>query len=150
MQGDHQAGPARVNPQLSGSTMHYQGPELSFSSGVDLTNSIPHADGSNFQHRPYSSHPHPPPPLPPPPQHQYSFTEPAHHMKSRRDAPSYSHRSHYVPNFDVRGFHDNHERMRQAPYENRDNWRYPPSSSYGEAFYRHECFIYMHAHTDAF
>ncbi|XP_010497016.2 PREDICTED: protein HUA2-LIKE 2-like isoform X1 [Camelina sativa] len=52
-------------------------------------------------------------------------------MKSRRDAPSYSHRSHYVPNFDERNFHDNHERMRHAPYENRDNWRYPPSSSYG-------------------
>ncbi|XP_010507809.1 PREDICTED: protein HUA2-LIKE 2 [Camelina sativa] len=132
MHGDHQAGPPMMNPQLSGSMMHYQGPELSYSSGVDHMNSIPQADGSNFQHRPYPSHPHPHiPPPPPPPQHQYSFTEPGHHMKSRKDAPSYSHRSHYVPNFDERNFHDNHERMRHAPYENRDNWRYPPSSSYG-------------------
>ncbi|KAG7531101.1 PWWP domain [Arabidopsis suecica] len=133
MHGDHQAGPLRMNPPQSGSTMHYQGPESSYSSGVQLTNSIPQTDGSNFQHMPYPSHPQPPPP-PPPPQHQYSFTEPGHLLKSRRDAPSYSHRSHYVPNFDERNFHDNHERMRHAPYDNRDNWRYQPSSSYGSRY----------------
>ncbi|EOA28436.1 hypothetical protein CARUB_v10024644mg [Capsella rubella] len=133
MHGDHRAGPPMMNPQLSGSTMHYQGPDLSYNSGVDLTNSIQHPDGSNFQHGPYPSHPHPPP-APPPPQHQYSFSEPGHHMKSRRDAPSYSHRSHYVPNYDERNFHDNPERMRHVPYENRDNWRYPPSSSYGSRY----------------
>ncbi|XP_024010881.1 protein HUA2-LIKE 2 isoform X2 [Eutrema salsugineum] len=131
MHGDHQAGLPRMNPPLPGNTMHYQGQESSYSSGVQLTNSMPQADGSNFQHRPYTSHPHPPPP---PPQHQYSYTEPDHHMKSRRDGPSYSHRSQYVPNFDERNFHDNHERMRHASYENRDNWRYPPSSSYGSRY----------------
>ncbi|CAA7044173.1 unnamed protein product [Microthlaspi erraticum] len=135
MHVDHQACPPRMNPPLPGNTMHYQGPESSYSSGVQLPNSMPQADGSNFQHRPYPSHPHPPPP---PPQHQYSYTEPGHHMKSRRDGPSYSHRSHYVPSFDERNFHDNHdhERMRHAPYENRDNWRYQPSSSssYGSRY----------------
>uniref|UniRef100_A0A1J3ETN8 HUA2-like protein 3 n=3 Tax=Noccaea caerulescens TaxID=107243 RepID=A0A1J3ETN8_NOCCA len=135
MHVDHQACPPRMNPPLPGNTMHYQGPESSYSSGVQLPNSMPQADGSNFQHRPYPSHPHPPPP--PPPQHQYSYTEPGHHMKSRRDGPSYSHRSHYVPNFDERNFHDNHdhERMRHAPYENRDNWRYQPSSSSSSSSY---------------
>ncbi|KFK37564.1 hypothetical protein AALP_AA4G273100 [Arabis alpina] len=129
--GNHQAGPGRMNLPMPGNTMHYQGPESSYSSVVQLTNSMPQADGSNFQHRPHPSHPRPPPP---PSQHQYSYTEPGHNINSCRDGPSYSHRSHYVPNFDERNFHDNHERMRHAPFENRDNWRYPPPFSYGSRY----------------
>ncbi|CAH2057587.1 unnamed protein product [Thlaspi arvense] len=77
---------SKMNPPLAGNTMHYQGQESSYSSGVQLTNSMPQADGSNFQPRPYPSHPHPPPP---PPQHQYSYTELDHHTKSRRDGSRY-------------------------------------------------------------
>ncbi|XP_010413203.1 PREDICTED: protein HUA2-LIKE 3-like [Camelina sativa] len=119
MHGNYQAGPPRMNPP-----MHYGSPESSYSS-----RSLSRGEGSNFQHRPYpSSHP------PPPPSHHYSYMEPDHHIKSRREGPSYPHRSHYTPEFDERNYHDSHERMRPAPCEDRDNWRYHPPSSHGPRY----------------
>ncbi|XP_019056720.1 PREDICTED: protein HUA2-LIKE 2-like [Tarenaya hassleriana] len=141
MHGDHQAGHPRMNPSMPTNTMHYQGPESSYSSSrIPPTNSVPQGEGSNFQHnRPFTPHPPPCPPPPPLPPHQYSYMHPGHHLKSRRDGTQYSHRSHYTPSFDERNFHDNHERMRPAPYDNRDNWRYPPPSSYGPRYHdRHK------------
>ncbi|CAN8280426.1 unnamed protein product [Cochlearia groenlandica] len=123
MHGDHQFGPPKMNPP-----MHYRSPESSYSSRVTR------GEGSNFQHRPYpSSHP------PPPPSHHYSYMEPDHHIKSRREGPSYPHRSHYTPDFEERMYHEGHERMRHAPCENRDNWRHHPPSSHGPRYHeRHK------------
>ncbi|VVB06689.1 unnamed protein product [Arabis nemorensis] len=130
MHGDHLAGPSR-NSQ----PMHYQSPESSYSSHVSLSKSMPRGESSNFQYRPYPSS-HPPPPPPP---HHYSYVEPDHHVRSRRDGPSYPHRSHYTPDFDERDYRNSHERMRPAPSENRENWRYHPSTSYGPRYNdRHE------------
>ncbi|EOA25934.1 hypothetical protein CARUB_v10019315mg [Capsella rubella] len=122
MQGNYQAGPPRMNPP-----MHFGSPETSYNSRLSLSKSMPRGESSNFQHRHYpSSHP------PPPPSHHYSYIEPDHHIKSRRDGQSYPHRSHYTPEFDERNYH---ERMRPAPYENRDNWRYHPPSSHGPRYH---------------
>ncbi|KFK35477.1 hypothetical protein AALP_AA5G289200 [Arabis alpina] len=129
MHGDHLAGPPRISQP-----MHYRSPESSYSSRASLSKSMPHAEDSNFQYRPYpSSHPQPPPP------HHYLYVEPDHHVKSRRDGPSYPHRSHYNPDFDERDYRNSHERMRPAPCEDRENWRYHPSSSYGPRYHdRHK------------
>ncbi|CAL9245314.1 unnamed protein product [Arabidopsis halleri] len=129
MHGDYQAGPPRMNPP-----MHYGSPESSYSSRVSLSKSMLRGEGSNFQHRPYpSSH------LPPPPSHHYSYMEQDHHIKSRREGPSYPHRSHYTLEFDERNYQDSYERMRPAPCENRDNWRYHPPSSHGPRYHdRHK------------
>ncbi|KAL1197879.1 Protein HUA2-LIKE 3 [Cardamine amara subsp. amara] len=129
MNGDHQAGPSRMNPP-----MHYRSPEPSYSSRVSLSKSMPCGENSNFQHRPYpSSHP------PPPPSHQYSYMEPKHHIKSRREGPPRPHRSHYTQDYDERNYYDSHERMRPAPPVNRDNWKYHPPSSHGPQYHdRHK------------
>ncbi|KAG7629506.1 Protein HUA2-LIKE 3 [Arabidopsis thaliana] len=130
MQGDYHAGPPRMNPP-----MHYGSPEPSYSSRVSLSKSMPRGEGSNFQHRPYPSS-HPPPP---PPSHHYSYMEPDHHIKSRREGLSYPHRSHYTLEFDERNYQDSYERMRPEPCENRDNWRYHPPSSHGPRYHdRHK------------
>ncbi|KAL1197637.1 Protein HUA2-LIKE 3 [Cardamine amara subsp. amara] len=129
MNGDLQAGPSRMNP-----SMHYGSPEPSYSSRVSLSKSMPCEENSNFQHRPYpSSHP------PPPPSHHYSYMEPDHHIKSRREGPSHPHRSLYTPDYDERNYYDSHERMRPAPFVNRENWRYHPPSAHGPQYHdRHK------------
>ncbi|KAL0724500.1 hypothetical protein Bca4012_039099 [Brassica carinata] len=122
MHGDHQADIPRMNPP-----MHYRSPESSYSSRASLSKSMPHGEDSNFQHRPY--------PPPPPSHHYYSYMEPDHHRKPRREGPSYPHRSHYTPDFEERNYQDGHERMRPAPCESRDNWRYHPPYSHGPRYH---------------
>ncbi|CAH2063006.1 unnamed protein product [Thlaspi arvense] len=125
MHGDHQAGLPRMNPP-----MHYRSPESSYSSRASWSKSMPRGEDSSFQHRPYP---------PPPPSHHYSYMEPDHHIKQRREASSYPHRSHYAPDIDERNYHDSHERVRPAPCESRDNWRYHPGSSHGPRYHdRHK------------
>ncbi|KAJ4884836.1 HUA2-like protein 2 [Raphanus sativus] len=123
MHGDHQTDIPRMNPL----PVHYRSPESSYSSRASLSKSMAHGEDSNFQHGPY--------PPPPPSHHYYSYMEPDHHRKPRREAPSYPHRSHYTPDFEERNYHDGHERMRPAPCESRDNWRYHPPYSHGGSRY---------------
>ncbi|CAH8378851.1 unnamed protein product [Eruca vesicaria subsp. sativa] len=140
MHGDHQADIPRMNPP-----MHYRSPESSYSSRASLSKSMLHGEASNFQHRPYPSA-HPPPP---PSDHYYSYMEPDHHRKPRREGPSYPHRSHYTPDFEERNYHDGHERMRPAPCESRDNWRYHAPYSHGPRYHdRYQSSSYSGHHRD--
>ncbi|XP_006402313.2 protein HUA2-LIKE 3 isoform X1 [Eutrema salsugineum] len=139
MHGDQQTGLPRMNPP-----MQYRSPESSYSSRASLSKSMPRGgEGCNFQHRPYPS-PHPQPP----PSHHYSYMEPDHHIKPRREGPSYPHRSYYTPDFEERNYYDSRERTRPAPCENQDNWRYHTPSSHGPRYHdRHKGFYQSSSHS---
>ncbi|KAJ0256753.1 Protein HUA2-LIKE 3 [Hirschfeldia incana] len=123
MHGDHQNDIPRMNPP----PVHYRSPESSYCSRASLSKGMAHGEDSNFQHVPY--------PPPPPSHHYYSYMEPDHHRKPRREGPSYPHRSHYTPDFEERNYHGGHERMRPAPCESRDNWRYHQPYSHGPRYH---------------
>ncbi|KAF3436329.1 hypothetical protein FNV43_RR23421 [Rhamnella rubrinervis] len=96
----------------------------SFSSfSVHSARNVPQSDGVNFHNKGYPLRPpHPPP------SDQFSYVQGDQHFKPRREAappPSYSNRFHYAHNGDRENYYDNHERMKPAPYEHRDNWRKP-------------------------
>lgn len=80
--------------------------------------------GPNFHNKGY---PLRPPPLPP--SNQFSYVQEDHHFKHRREdapPPPYSNRHHFVQNWDRENFYNNHERMKHAPHEHHDSWRFPP------------------------
>lgn len=87
--------------------------------------------GPNYHNKGY--------PLRPPhpsPSNQFSYVR-GEHFKGRREAgppPSYSNRHHFVQNWDRENFYNNHERIKQAPHELHDSWRFPPHSFSGEFF----------------
>ncbi|WCJ21497.1 Tudor/PWWP/MBT domain-containing protein [Euphorbia peplus] len=126
---------SRTNPSIYNGAHHHasecremQPPcdsiNSSFSSyPVHPVNNVQHTDAPNFHHKPYP----PRPPQPPPPSNQFSYVQAAPPVKSRRETspPSYQQRFHSSYNGDGGTFYNNHERMRPAPYEPGDGWRYP-------------------------
>ncbi|XP_038683599.1 protein HUA2-LIKE 2-like isoform X2 [Tripterygium wilfordii] len=134
----HQSVPLRLNSSIP-SSMHYHAPKSRDhqipaqdldSTGIHVrsANNLP-SDTSSLHHKA-----EPPRPPHPAPSNQFSYFQNGQHMKSRRDdpPPSYPHRSHSARNFD-RGnfyndggnFYNEHERIKPAPYEIGDSWRFP-------------------------
>ncbi|KAL1331499.1 hypothetical protein HN51_048760 [Arachis hypogaea] len=73
-----------------------------------------------------------------PPQHvpsnQFSFVHGEQHVKHhhQRDFPppsAYSNRSHFMQNMERDNLYNNHERMKQPPYDYREGWDVPPPYS---------------------
>lgn len=100
----------------------------------DIQRQMPESyPGRNFHNKNYPLRPpHPPP------SNQFPFArEP--HFKPRREGfppPSHSNRYQAEQNWDRENFYNNHERMKLAPHEPDDSWRYPPHSFSGKFFYR--------------
>ncbi|KAF2314899.1 hypothetical protein GH714_037109 [Hevea brasiliensis] len=125
--GQQPAAP-RINPSMSNG-VHYHATEcrdqmqMQHCESTISVSSYPvhpmHSDGPNF-HKAYPPRPHPPP------SNQFSYVQAGQHVKSRRDTPPpYHHRFHSSHNADGGNFYNNHERMRPAPYELNERWRYP-------------------------
>ncbi|EXB39341.1 hypothetical protein L484_025036 [Morus notabilis] len=87
--------------------------------------------GPNFHNKGYPLRPpHPPP------SNQFSYVR-EEQFKPRREGappPPYSNRHHFVQNWDRENFYNNHERMKQAPHEHHDGWRFPPHSFSGPPY----------------
>ncbi|XP_022758176.1 protein HUA2-LIKE 2-like isoform X1 [Durio zibethinus] len=127
----------RINSTMCTNTVPYHWPEsrdlpvpvqvsncnTSFNSyPVRPVNNMQQPDGPNFHHNAY-----PPRPTYPAPSNQFSYVNPGQHMNSMRDAPPppYSNR-YYSLNMDGGTYYNSHERMKQAPNELRESWRFPP------------------------
>ncbi|XVF32624.1 hypothetical protein REPUB_Repub17cG0098300 [Reevesia pubescens] len=127
----------RIDSTMCTNTVPYHGPEsrdlpvpmqvsdcnTSFNSyPVRPVNNIQQPDGPNFHHNPY-----PPQPPHPAPSNQFSYVNSGQHMNSMRDAPPppYANR-YYSPNIDGGNYYNSHERMKLAPNEPRESWRFPP------------------------
>ncbi|KAJ0052661.1 hypothetical protein Pint_03373 [Pistacia integerrima] len=95
------------------------------------SNNVQQADSPRFHHKPY-------PPLPPhaPPSNQFSYVQSGQNVKSRREPPppSHSHRYHSLPH-DGGNYYNNHDRMKSAPYELQENWRFPAPSFSGPRYH---------------
>lgn len=91
---------------------------------------IPQNDGANFHNKGY--------PLRPPhapPSNQFSYVKGDHHVKPRREVPPpYHNRFDYMQNGDREHYYNNHERMKPAPYEPRESWRFPAHSYSGPRY----------------
>ncbi|KDP21494.1 hypothetical protein JCGZ_21965 [Jatropha curcas] len=119
----------RINPSSMSNGVHYHATEcrdeMQICDSTSSFSSYPvhpvHTDGSTFHHKAY-------PPRPPHrhPPNQFSYVQSGQHVKSRREnPPPYEHRYHPSHNGDGGNFYYNHERMRPAPYEPSESWRYP-------------------------
>lgn len=90
---------------------------------------IPQTDGPTFHGKGY--------PLRPPhapPSNQFSYVKGDHHVKPRREVPPpYHNRFDFMQNGDREHYYNNHERMKPAPYEPRENWRFPAHSYSGNS-----------------
>ncbi|XVF21811.1 hypothetical protein REPUB_Repub12eG0122100 [Reevesia pubescens] len=126
----------RINSTMCTNTAPYHGPEsrdlpvpmqvsdcnTSFNSyPVRPMNNIQQPDGPNFHHNAY-----PPRPPHPAPSNQFSYVNSGQHINSMRDAPPppYSNR-YYSPNMDGGNYYNSHGRMKMAPNEPRESWRFP-------------------------
>ncbi|KAL6217372.1 hypothetical protein ACLB2K_010589 [Fragaria x ananassa] len=91
---------------------------------------IPQTDGPTFHGKGY--------PLRPPhapPSNQFSYVKGDHHVKPRREVPPpYHNRFDFMQNGDREHYYNNHERMKPAPYEPRENWRFPAHSYSGPRY----------------
>ncbi|XWS46789.1 hypothetical protein CRYUN_Cryun14cG0098300 [Craigia yunnanensis] len=133
--------PASVAPRITSTMCNnavpYRGPEsrdlpvpmqvsdcnTSFNSyPVRPVNNIQLPDGPNFHHNAY-----PPQPPHPAPLNQFSYVNSCQQMNSMRDAPPppYSNR-YFSPNIDGANYYNSHERMKLAPNQLRESWRFPP------------------------
>lgn len=138
-----QSGAPGMNPSMPTNAVLYHAPDCrdhqmpmqisdsasSFGSyPVCPSNNVQQADSPRFHHKPY-------PPLPPhaPPSNQFSYVQTGQNVKSRREPapPSHSHRYHSLPH-DGGNYYNNHDRMKSAPYELQENWRFPAPSFSGE------------------
>lgn len=92
------------------------------------SNNVQQADSPRFHHKPY-----PPLPLHAPPSNQFSYVQTGQNIKSRREPPpsSLPNRYHSLPH-DGGNYYNNHDRMKLAPYEVQENWRFPTPSFSGE------------------
>ncbi|KAK6260122.1 hypothetical protein SCA6_014596 [Theobroma cacao] len=135
----------RINSAMCTNAAPYHGPEsrdlpgpmqvsdcnASFNSyPVHPVNNIQQLDGPNFHHNAY-------PPRPPHPaqSNQFSYVNSGQHMNSMRDAPPppYSNR-YYSLNTDGGNYYNSHERMKPAPNELRESWRFPPQPFSGPQY----------------
>lgn len=117
----------RINPTIS-DALHYHASECR-----DPQRQMPESfPGPNYHNKGYSLRPpHPPA------SNQFSYVRGEQHFKPRREAappPSYSNRYPFVQNWDRENFYNNHERIKQAPHEPHDSWRFPPHSFSGKLF----------------
>ncbi|XP_022728456.1 protein HUA2-LIKE 3-like isoform X2 [Durio zibethinus] len=149
--------PASVAPRINSmcnTTVPYHGPEsrdcpvpmqvsdcdTSFNSyPLHPVNNIQQPDGPNFHHKAYPPRPHPLP------SNQFSYVNSGQQMNSMWDAPPppYSNR-YFSPSFDGGNYYNSHDRMKLAPNELRESWRFhPPPFSVphyadkAKAFYGH-------------
>lgn len=120
---------ARISQPMPHNAINYSAPESgdTFDSHrVCTSNNVIQTDAPRFHHKPY-------PPRPPlaPPSDQFSYVHHSHHVKSRREAapPPHSQRFHSRPSIDGGNFYNNHDRMKPAPYDHRESWRFPPPYS---------------------
>ncbi|XP_065861180.1 protein HUA2-LIKE 2-like isoform X2 [Euphorbia lathyris] len=131
---------SRTNPSIFNGVHHHASecremqPSDSMSSfssyPVRPVNNVQHTDAPSFQHKPY-----PPRPPQPPPSNQFSYVQAGQHVKPRRETtPPYQHRFHSSYSGDGGTFYNNHERMRPAPYEPGDGWRYPSANIPGPRY----------------
>lgn len=153
---EHSVAP-RIKPPVSNNLMHYHGSDSrdvqirnQISESTNSFSSFPinHAsgqqtDGHGFHHKPY-----PPRPPHPAPSDQFSYLQAGQQAKSRREGPPpyYSHRSHFMPNTDSGNFYNNHERMKPAPYESREHWRFNAPSFSGinlvQSHFFSDCWVF--------
>ncbi|XVF72455.1 hypothetical protein PTKIN_Ptkin12aG0122700 [Pterospermum kingtungense] len=90
---------------------------------VHPVNNIQQPDGPNFHHNAY-----PPRPPHPAPSDQFSFVNSGQCMHSMRDAPPPPYSSgYYSPHVDGCNYYNSHDRMKPAPSELRESWRFPPA-----------------------
>ncbi|GAV82743.1 PWWP domain-containing protein [Cephalotus follicularis] len=135
----------KFNPTMSSNAVNYNATEcrdppmpMPISDSASCFSSFP-VRPANGVHEPdgRSYHPKAYPLRPPhrPPPNQFSYVQAGQHAKSRREAPppSYNHRYHSVPNVDG-DFYSNRERMKSAPYERRENWRFPAPTFSGPRY----------------
>lgn len=106
--------------------MPMQMPESTSSYGsysACASNNVQQTDSPRFHNKLY-------PPRPPHAPHSNQFS----YVKSRREAPHHSHphRFHSLPSIDGGNYYNNHDRMKPAPYDQRESWRLPPPSYSGK------------------
>ncbi|PON52850.1 RNA polymerase II-binding domain containing protein [Trema orientale] len=122
-----QSNAPRINQTIS-DAVHYHASECR-----DPQRQMPESfHGPNYHNKGYPLRPpHPPP------SNQFSYVRGEHHFKPRREdapRPSYSNGHHFVQNWDRENFYNNHERIKQAPHEFHDSWRFPPHSFSGPRY----------------
>ncbi|XP_062019675.1 protein HUA2-LIKE 2 [Rosa rugosa] len=91
---------------------------------------IPQTDGAAFHNKGY--------PLRPPhapPSNQFSYVKGDHHVKPRREVPPpYHNRFDFMQHGDREHYYNNHERMKPAPYDPHESWRFPAHSYSGPRY----------------
>lgn len=94
-------------------------------------NGVQQTDGSTFYNKGY----HLPPPQPAP-SNQFSYVQSDQQVHSVREVPPppppYPNRAHFVQSTDGGGFCNDHDRMKMAPHEHRESWRFPGPSFSGK------------------
>ncbi|CAK9151044.1 unnamed protein product [Ilex paraguariensis] len=91
-----------------------------------VDNGIQQSDGAAFHLRP----PHPSP------SNQFSYIQADQRMPSRREIPlpSYPIGFHFVQNPDAGNFHSDHDRMKLAPHDTGESWRFSTASVSGPCY----------------
>lgn len=139
----------RINPTIS-DAVHYHAPEridfqvpmqmpdssssCSFGSfpvshpPVQPVNNVPQTDGAALHNNTY--HLRPPHPTP---SNQFSYVQADQQVQSRREGPpsSYSNRYHFAHNMENGNFNSDHDRMKLAPHELGESWRFSAPSFSG-------------------
>ncbi|MBA0715236.1 hypothetical protein Golax_014146 [Gossypium laxum] len=144
----------RINSTVCTNTVPYNGPDprnppvmqvsdcnTAFNScPVPPVNNIQQPDGPSF-HNPY-----PPQPLHPAPTNQFAYVNSGPHVNLMRDAPPPYTDRYSSLNFDGANYYNSHERMKLAPNDLRESWRYPPPPFSGPWYADNANSSYGHGH----